>query len=92
MTTGFHWTYGVVQQQTATGGGGVPSPPTVGIAATNLGNTNSFSPTVGINATLATITPVQQGQAYGSGEHTVQVNTTFSAGSGTIAFAYLRPH
>ncbi|QDP57103.1 MAG: hypothetical protein GOVbin1782_110 [Prokaryotic dsDNA virus sp.] len=90
MTTGFHWTYGVVQQQASTGGGGA-SPPTVGIAATNLGDALSISPSFGVGAGQPTVDSVPQGFTIGSGqgEHTVQVNTTFSAGSGTITSAFL---
>ena len=89
MTTGFHWTYGVVQQQAATGGGGA-SPPTVGLAATNLGDTNPFSASQGTGAGNSTVNFVPSGQAYGSnGEHTVQVDTTFSVGSGNTVNAAL---
>ena len=87
MTTGFHWTYGVVQQQAPTGA----SPPTVGLAATNLGDTMSISPSFGTGAGQATVDAVPQSFTIGAGqgEHTVQVNTTFSTGSGTITSASL---
>ena len=86
MTTGFHWTYGVVQQQSS-GGGTIA--PTVGLAITNLGTTTSFSPSVGTGAGNTTVNPIPTIQGMGNNEHTIQVNTTFSAGSGSIQFAYL---
>ena len=80
MATGFHWTYGVVEQASSAGAG---ASPLVGMSATNLGSTNPMSGGGGAGAPAITMIP-NGGTIFGS-EHTVKLAMSYSANGGTIA-------
>jgi len=86
---GFHWNYGVVQQQTATGGGPTLPSPTVGISATNLGPTYGTGITIGPTFNNSAVAMIPIGAGLGSGEHVVRINTIFTGNGGTIGSADL---
>jgi len=80
VSTGFHWTYGVVEQASSAGAG---ASPLVGMSATNLGSTNPISG--GGGAGSPAITMIANGGAIFGSEHTVQLATSYSGNGGSIA-------
>lgn len=86
MTTGFHWTYGVVEQASSTGAG---ASPLVGMSALNLGSTNPSGGGGGAGAALITMIP--NGAAILGSEHTVKLTTSYSGNGGTISSVSITP-
>ena len=73
MATGFHWTYGVVEQASSAGAG---ASPLVGMSALNLGSTNPMSGGGGAGSPAITMIPNGAG-IFGS-EHTVKLSISYS--------------
>ena len=86
MTTGFHWTYGVVEQASSAGAG---ASPLVGMSVLNLGSTNPMSGGGGAGSPAITMIPNGAG-IFGS-EHTVKLSISYSGNGGTIASVSITP-
>ena len=86
---GFHWNYGIVQQQTATGGSPTLPSPTAGISATNLGPTFGTGILVGPTFNNSAVAMIPVGAGVGAGEHVVRINTIFAGNGGTVSNADL---
>ena len=86
MTTGFHWTYGVVEQASSTGAG---ASPLVGMSVLNLGSTNPMSG--GGGAGSPTITMIPNGAGIFGSEHTLKLSISYSGNGGTIASVSITP-
>tara|TARA_R100001230_G_C5688144_1_gene199085 strand:+ start:2739 stop:3380 length:642 start_codon:yes stop_codon:yes gene_type:complete len=86
VATGFHWTYGVVEQASSAGAG---ASPLVGMSALNLGSTNPMSGGGGAGSPAITMIPNGAG-IFGS-EHTVKLSISYSGNGGSIAAVSITP-